>query len=157
MRPVFSEVSMKGLIKRIIDRTVIRFALVGVVNTLVGAGLMFILYNFAGLSYWCSSAANYICGGVLSYFLNKRFTFGVKKRSARQFLLFAANQVACYLIAYGAAKPLAARVFSALAPKTQDNLAMLVGMVVFTALNYIGQKYLVFKYGNKTQKGDGTE
>ena len=47
----------------------LRFLLVGVVNTLVGAGIMFLLYNLAGCSYWLSSAANYIVGGVVSYFL----------------------------------------------------------------------------------------
>lgn len=148
---------MKGFIKKFFDRPVFRFAAVGVVNTLFGAGIMFLLYNFAGLSYWYSSAANYICGGVLSYFLNKKFTFGVKKRSVRQFLLFAANQIVCYAVAYGAAKPLAAEVFSSLTQQMQDNLAMLAGMVVFTALNYIGQKFVVFRRGINTQKGDGTE
>ncbi len=118
---------------------------------------MFVLYNFAGLSYWVSSAANYICGGILSYFLNKRFTFGVKKRSLGQFLLFAANQVACYLVAYGAAKPIAAAVFASMGRRTQENIAMLAGMAVFTVLNYLGQKNVVFKYGKNTQKGDGTE
>lgn len=62
--------------ERLIDKTVLRFLLVGVVNTLVGCGLMFLLYNLAGWSYRSSSAANYVAGGgVASFFLNKYFTF----------------------------------------------------------------------------------
>lgn len=156
-RLYFSEVTMKGLFNSFISRPVFRFAAVGVVNTIIGAGLMFVLYNFAGLSYWVSSAANYICGGLLSYFLNRKFTFRVKKRSLGQFLLFVANQAVCYLVAYGAAKPAAAAVFASMGRKTQENIAMLAGMAVFTALNYLGQKYIVFQYGKNTQKGDGTE
>ena len=57
--------------KKFFDPSMLRFLLVGVVNTLVGAGIMFLLYNLAGCSYWLSSAANYIVGGVVSYFLNK--------------------------------------------------------------------------------------
>lgn len=55
--------------KKFFDPSMLRFLLVGVVNTLVGAGIMFLLYNLAGCSYWLSSAANYIVGGVVSYFL----------------------------------------------------------------------------------------
>lgn len=67
--------------KKFFDPSMLRFLLVGVVNTLVGAGIMFLLYNLAGCSYWLSSAANYIVGGVVSYFLNKYYTF--KNPSAR--------------------------------------------------------------------------
>lgn len=41
------------------DRTAIKFVLVGVINTLFGTAIMFGLYNLAGCSYWVSSAANY--------------------------------------------------------------------------------------------------
>ena len=61
--------------KKFFDRTVPKFLLVGVANTIVGAGTMFLLYNLANCSYWLSSAANYIVGGTLSFFLNKYYTF----------------------------------------------------------------------------------
>ena len=60
---------------RIFDRTILKFLIVGVVNTLFGTAVMFSLYNLAGCSYWISSAANYILGSILSFFLNKYFTF----------------------------------------------------------------------------------
>ena len=46
--------------KKLMDPTMFKFLLVGVFNTLVGCGTMFLLYNLAGCSYWLSSAANYI-------------------------------------------------------------------------------------------------
>ena len=61
--------------KNIIDKKLLKFILVGVVNTLVGTAIMFGLYNLAGCSYWVSSAANYVIGSILSYVLNKKFTF----------------------------------------------------------------------------------
>lgn len=39
----------------LIDEKLLRFFAVGVANTLVGAGLMFVLYNYFGASYWISS------------------------------------------------------------------------------------------------------
>ena len=57
------------------DPTVYRFILVGIVNTLFGTAIMFVFYNVFHLSYWISSASNYFFGSILSYFLNKSFTF----------------------------------------------------------------------------------
>ena len=59
----------------IIDQKLARFLIVGVVNTLVGTAIMFGLYNLAHCSYWVSSAANYLLTSILSFFLNKYFTF----------------------------------------------------------------------------------
>ena len=63
------------MIKKLFDITFWKFILVGVINTLVGTAVMFGCYNLLHLSYWVSSAANYIVGSVVSYFLNKNFTF----------------------------------------------------------------------------------
>ena len=89
-----------------IDGTLLRFLLVGVINTLVGCGTMFLLYNLAHWSYWASSAANYIVGGIVSFFLNKYFTFRKKEWSWKQVIKFAVNVAVCWLLAYGMAKPL---------------------------------------------------
>jgi len=79
---------MRNKLKQLLDPTLFRFLLVGVVNTAVGYGIMFGLYNLAGLhtwgdlGYWISSAANYLVGSVVSFFLNKRFTFRNQERGA---------------------------------------------------------------------------
>ena len=115
------------------------------VNTLAGMGIMFGLYNLAGCSYWVSSAANYVLTSILSFFLNKHFTFQSRWRGAGQAVRFAASIVVCYLIAYGIAKPLCLRLLSGAAVSTRDNAAMLVGMVLFTGLNYLGQRFFAFR------------
>jgi hypothetical protein len=61
--------------QRLFDRTFWKFILVGIINTLVGTGVMFALYNLLHQSYWFSSAANYVTGSIVSFFLNKYFTF----------------------------------------------------------------------------------
>ena len=131
--------------KKFFDPSMLRFLLVGVVNTLVGAGIMFLLYNLAGCSYWLSSAANYIVGGVVSYFLNKYYTFKNTERSWKQVLRFALNVAACWLLAYGIAKPLALRLLAGFDEKLQTNAAMLAGLCLYTALNYLGQRFFAFR------------
>ena len=131
--------------KKFFDPSMLRFLLVGVVNTLVGAGIMFLLYNLAGCSYWLSSAANYIVGGVVSYFLNKYYPFKNTERSWKQVLRFALNVAACWLLAYGIAKPLALRLLAGFDEKLQTNAAMLAGLCLYTALNYLGQRFFAFR------------
>ena len=130
---------------KIIDMATIKFLMVGLINTLVGTGVMFLLYNVFSASYWVSSAANYIVGSVVSYFLNKYFTFQNKEKSMVQVLRFVVNISICYLIAYGGAKPLVRYLLSSSNEKIQDNISMLIGMGLFVVLNYFGQRFIVFK------------
>ena len=129
---------------KILDQKLIRFLLVGTANTIVGAGLMFVLYNALGVSYWLASACNYVAGGILSFFLNKFFTFRNTRKSPVQALLFIANLAVCYLIAYAGARNLVRLVLRDASQSMADNIAMLCGMCLYTALNYIGQRFIVF-------------
>lgn len=131
--------------KSFIDITMLRFIIVGVINTLVGTAIMFTAYNVLHFSYWVSSALNYILASILSYFLNKYFTFRSREKGIKVVLKFALNIVVCYLIAYGIAKPLAAWALKGMGQTIQDNGAMLVGMCLFVAVNYFGQRFFAFK------------
>lgn len=136
---------MQRLRALLADGTLWRFLLVGAANTLVGSGVMLLLYNLAQCSYWLATAANYVVGGVLSYFLNKYFTFRSRKRSWREVGRFVLTVAACWLIAYGLAKPLMLRLLAGRSLQLQENAAMLVGMALYTALNYFGQKLFAFR------------
>ena len=133
------------------DAKLLRFLIVGVINTLVGSAIMFGLYNLAGCTYWVSSAANYILTSILSFFLNKYFTFKNKEQSAAQVLRFVINIAVCYLLAYGIAKPLCIRLMAGASAAARDNVSMLVGMVLFTGLNYLGQRLFAFRENKEEQ------
>ena len=133
------------MIKKLLDRTFWKFILVGIINTIVGTSVMFLCYNAFHLNYWVSSAMNYIIGSIVSYFLNKYFTFQNKQRSWKIVIKFIVNISVCYLIAYGVAKPLVARILSGQSVTIQENRAMLVGMCLFVGLNYLGQRFFAFK------------
>lgn len=126
--------------------TLLRFLLVGIINTLVGAGTMFLLYNFAQVSYWYSSIANYVVGGICSFFLNKFFTFQNKERSWYQVVKFIFTVAICYIAAYGIAKPLAQYALSSYSVSVQENVAMATGTCLYTLLNYLIQKLFVFRH-----------
>lgn len=136
---------LKNLAKKLFDRTFLRFIAVGVVNTLFGYAIMFVFYNVLKLDYWISSASNYFFGSILSYFLNKYFTFRDQTRGWKPVLRFAVNIAACYLVAYGVARPLVRLALAGLSQTVIDNVAMLTGSVVFVGLNYLSQRFLTFR------------
>ena len=90
-----------------------------------------------------------ILTSILSFFLNKFFTFQNKEKSIGQVVRFAVNIAACYLLAYGIAKPLCLHLLSSAAATVRDNVSMLVGMCLFTAFNYCGQRFFAFKKKNE--------
>ena len=53
----------------------VRFLMVGVANTIVGLSVMYLLLHLAGLSYWTSTFLGNSVGAVVSFFLNRSFTF----------------------------------------------------------------------------------
>ena len=106
---------------------------------------MFVFYNIFHLSYWLSSASNYFFGSILSYFLNKYYTFQYKKRDWKVVVRFAANICLCYLVSYGIAKPLVSALLSGFSVAVRENGAMLCGMCIFVVLNYLGQRFFAFK------------
>lgn len=139
-----SSPNIGSFFKKFFDITFWKFIIVGIVNTLFGTGIMFLFYNVFHFDYWISSASNYIFGSILSYFLNKFFTFKSKKNSKKDIIKFTINITLCYAIAYGAAKPLVKWILSGASTSVQENLAMLVGMGLFVILNYCGQRFFVF-------------
>lgn len=144
---------MMDKLKRLFDPTFFRFILVGIINTLVGYGVMFGLYNLAGLhrwgdaGYWISSGSNYVVGSIVSYFLNKHFTFRNHEKGPGVVIRFVVNILVCYLLAYGLAKPAVFWVLGGwgLSEQLQGNLTMLAGSCLFVALNYLGQRFFAFR------------
>ena len=74
---------MLDKLKMFFDVTFWKFILVGIANTLFGAAIMFIFYNLLQFNYWISSVSNYVFGSILSYFLNKNFTFKNKNKDKK--------------------------------------------------------------------------
>ena len=146
---------MRDKLRALLDPTLFRFILVGIINTAVGYGVMFGLYNLAGLhtwgdtGYWISSAANYIIGSIVSFFLNKHFTFRNREKGLRVVLRFVLNISVCWLLAYGLAQPVMGWLLGGfgLSEQLQGNLTMLFGSGLFVILNYFGQRFFAFRRG----------
>jgi putative flippase GtrA len=134
------------------DGKFLKFILVGVINTIAGSAIMFSLYNAAHLSYWLSSACNYCLASVLSFFLNKYFTFGVRHWSAFMVFTFIITIAFSYLTAYGISKPAMNYLLWKSPQRIRENIALFTGMCLFTGINYLGQRLVVFNIYPKRKK-----
>ena len=144
---------MKDKLKNLIDEKTWKFLLVGVLNTIVGNGLSFLLLNLVGweamhlevYAVTISSAVSTVLASIMSYFLNRYFTFQYKGKDKTVLLRFALNIAVCYALAYALGAPLMERLLAGQTQWIQKNGAMLFGMCLFVGFNYIGQRYFTFR------------
>lgn len=155
----------KGLSK--LFHEILNFGIVGVFNTIAGYILVLVFFNVWHWNYWVASGTSYVIGSIFSYFANKKLTFQVEGNSWKLALKFAGNIAFCYVAAYSIAKPLARNVMRRFLPEltrqignllhmetraVEENAAILVGMGLFIILNFIGQKFFVFKDDGKEKE-----
>ena len=126
------------------DKTFVKFVLVGIANTCFGTAIMFLFYNVFHLGYWISSISNYLFGSILSFVLNKRFTFENNNNNPIVILKFILTILICYSIAYSVAKPLVRILLCDFSDSIKDNISMVIGMCIFVILNYMGQRFFAF-------------
>ncbi|MBP1993891.1 GtrA family protein [Paenibacillus eucommiae] len=125
-----------------------RFLLVGILNTLVGLGLSFVLYNVLHLGYWPSTFLGNTIGAAFSFVLNRSFTFRSKVSVQNSWWKFALVILCCYGFSYGTSL-LLGNLWSSLFPSTNQtwvhNAAILFGNGMYTISNYLGHKYFTFR------------
>jgi putative flippase GtrA len=136
--------------KKLFDKSLLSFLLIGAGNTLLSTAMMYLLYTLAGFGYWGSSAVAFAATSVISFLLNKRLSFQYEGNVWLAALRFSLVIAACYLIAYSLAQPatvwlLRSVAGASLPAETIEKVALLTGQVLFTGLNYIGQRFFAFR------------
>lgn len=157
-----------GFLKSFFDIKFWKFILVGILNTLIGEGVVLVLTNPVGWKQydWGPGAAAFagvVIGSIVSFFLNKYFTFKSTEKGWKPVLRFTANIVACMIV-----RIITATAVSAISKSAgwtmlgmdidtfAGNLSWAVGACVFVACNYVGQRFFAFKE-KKADKDKTTE
>lgn len=148
---------MKEKLKSFFDIRFLKFILVGILNTLIGEGVILLLLHLIGWKNfsWGAGAAAFagtVVGSVVSYFLNKYFTFKNKEKGWKPMLRFTVNIAVCLLIrvlvATAVSELCKAASFSMFGMDVNSfaaNLSWAVGACVFVACNYVGQRFFAFR------------
>jgi len=120
-------------------RQLLRYGAVGVINTGLGYAVIFACMYLLGLGAVASNVAGYAVGLIVSYSLNRTFTFrstGARRAEMVRFLVI-------FLLAYLA--NLGVLVALVHTFKLHEGLAQVVSGVVYFGLSYLLNKYYVFR------------
>lgn len=135
-------------LSRLLTGSFARFLLVGLLNTLVGLSASFMLFNWLHLNYWASTFGGNTIGAIVSYFLNRTFTFRSTARVGSSWWKFGLVILLCYGLSYGASwglASLAAALFPSIPETWLHNAAILAGNGLYTIGNYFGHKLFTFR------------
>lgn len=154
--------------KKVFDRTLLLYVLIGVTNFIVCTAIMFFLYNFAGWSKDTAPIVNYGLGSLIWYVSCLKIVFPGHKSSVGLVVRFCIEVVVCYLLAYyvfagiltsyaissGTVVRLLGLSRNADPQTVRDNCYMAVGAFAYSILNYIGQRYFVFREAYSAKRKD---
>ncbi len=133
-------IKLKRLIERLMSTSIVKYGLVGVINTLITGIIIFTLMNVFSVSLRLSNAAGYVAGFFNSFVLNKLWTFKAKETSTlKQFLRFTAVFAVCFLLQHGLVVILVEKLY------VDKNIATLAGMAFYTIIGYFFNKLFTFK------------
>lgn len=125
----------------------VRFAAVGVLNTAIGLGIIYLLQIGLKQDYRFANAVGYTLGIINSFVLNRIWTFRNRdNRIARQGVRFLLSAGICWLIQLGFLT------FMVEVVRLHENLAQPAGMVVYTGLNYLANRFFVFKSAGRASE-----
>lgn len=121
-----------------------RFCVVGVMNTAVTFVVFTVLRHF-DVNVYVSNVLGYVAGVINSFLWNKKWVYRSGSRAwfseALLFLLFFGICYGVQLVAFRAALRI-----------LPEWLAQLVGMGVYSVLNYILNRLITFKHDDETSK-----
>lgn len=133
-----------------LDKSLLFYTVIGVSNTLLTMGLEFLLNNAFGLPYWWTTSIPFAITSVTSFVFNRKFSFKSNGNIWMDMLKFYLLFASCYLVAFYFAKPISLEILNSTeaAEKTITNISIIIGQCVFTPLNYLGQRFWVYKKRN---------
>ncbi|MDZ5473863.1 GtrA family protein [Bacillus sp. 31A1R] len=128
----------------------IRFLLVGILNTFIGLLTMFFLLNLLNQGYWISTFLGNAVGAMVSFLLNRTFTFNSKVSFIKGGSSFIIVILITYFFAYGLSSMISKAFYNMVDITnfiSEKELAVIIGVGLYTIINYFGQKYFVFRTG----------
>lgn len=128
----------------------IKYCMVGVLNTLVCLGVIYMCKSLLGLNPYVSNILGYTAGVINSFLCNKSFVFHSKGSYAREALKFLLGFVVCYLLQLWVVWMLNSRyglwefrVFGIIL--SGYGIATLLGNVMYTLANFVYNRLVTFR------------
>ncbi len=130
----------------------VRYALVGVINTMVTLVVILICKSLLGINPWVSNAAGYVAGFVNSFVLNKLWVFNSHNKVMHEALKFFGGFLICYGLQFIVTFLITDyTVLGDMEWKIRNftlsgyGVATLIGMIAYTLANFVYNRMVTFK------------
>lgn len=129
----------------------IRYCIVGVLNTLVTLGVIYLCKSMLGWNLYVSNALGYIAGVTNSFFCNKQWTFRSKGRVRTEAIRFLVGFGICYALQFVLVWMLTQSTFGSFnflilgVVISGYGIATLLGNVVYTLANFVYNRLVTFR------------
>lgn len=129
----------------------VKYCLVGVLNTLVTLGVIYMCKSLLEWNLYVSNALGYICGVINSFLCNKQWVFHSEGSYAREAVKFLLGFGLCYLLQLWVVWMLTESYFGDLnfnilgIVLSGYGIATLLGNVVYTLANFVYNRTVTFK------------
>lgn len=129
----------------------IKYCMVGVLNTLVTFGVIYLCKSFLGLNLYVSNALGYICGVINSFLCNKSWVFRSSGSYRREAIKFLVGFGVCYALQFGVVLMLTESDFGQYDFRfgriiiSGYGIATVLGNVVYTLANFVYNRTITFK------------
>ena len=130
----------KAILRPFFSKYFGKYLLVGVANTIFGFSIIFFLMwlEIPQITPKVANFIGYFCGFILSYFLNKNFTFGSKNSHRHDFTRFALVMICAYLINLAVLE-------ICLNCGTNKYFAQIIAGIFYTISGFIFNRFFAFK------------
>jgi putative flippase GtrA len=129
----------------------IKYCIVGVLNTLVTLGVIYLCKSMLGWNLYVSNALGYIAGVTNSFFCNKQWTFRSKGSYRREAVRFLVGFGICYALQFVLVWMLTQSDFGDFDFRffgiviSGYGIATLLGNVVYTLANFVYNRLVTFR------------
>lgn len=129
----------------------VRYCIVGVLNTLVTLGVIYLCKSMLGWNLYVSNALGYIAGVTNSFYCNKQWTFRSRGKAGAEAVRFLAGFGLCYglqlLVVWMITRTIIGQYNYLIAGIVISGygIATLIGNVVYTLANFVYNRLVTFR------------
>lgn len=116
----------------------IKYSIVGVFNTLIGLGIIFVLFNIYKINYILANVIGYSLGLINSFLWNKRWTFRSLNHYSKEIIPF----IFIFIVSYFA--NLIGLIISVEVFMINHNLSFILGSIIYVAISFTANRKWTF-------------
>ena len=121
------------------DKILFKYILVGLVNTIIGYSLILTFFYVLNFTYSGAYMAGYIIAFFFSFILNRKIVFTSVGNKKEEFIKYVISFITAYTGSY-LILLIVVEVFDA-----NINISFLIGMITYSVMFYILNRYFTFK------------